>query len=44
MRGSDAQYRLEIDFLEAVNGALDQALKSAHHIQDYHFCARVTAP
>jgi len=22
---------------------LEAALRSAHHIQDYHFCARVTA-
>lgn len=27
----------------AVDHVLDLALRSAHHIQDYHFCARVTA-
>ncbi len=26
-----------------VESRLDRALKSAHHIQDYHFCARITA-
>ncbi|HWF87570.1 MAG TPA: hypothetical protein VN659_02010 [Pyrinomonadaceae bacterium] len=26
-----------------VDGAIDQSLRSAHNIQDYHFCARITA-
>jgi hypothetical protein len=32
-----------MDKPELLEDTLDEALRSAHHIQDYHFCARITA-
>lgn len=43
MRLADALCACGIDGAGEVKRALDAALRSSHHVQDYHFCARLTA-
>ncbi len=43
LRQADALRACRLDGGGALERTLDEALRSAHHIQDYHFCARVTA-
>ena len=43
LRLADALLVCRIDEPLVLNRVLDAALSSAHHIQDYHFCARITA-
>jgi hypothetical protein len=43
LRLADAIRVCRIDAGDVLDQTLEDALKSAHHIQDYHFCARITA-
>jgi hypothetical protein len=43
LRLADALRACRMEQNAALDLALDQALRFAHHIQDYHFCARTTA-
>jgi hypothetical protein len=43
LRAADALRACAMGDLEAIEARLVRALDSAHHIQDYHFCARVTS-
>jgi hypothetical protein len=43
LRLADAMRACRMVTPNTLAAALDDALSSAHHIQDYHFCARITA-
>jgi hypothetical protein len=43
LRTTDALRACAMGDPAALEARLDRALDSAHHIQDYHFCARITA-
>jgi hypothetical protein len=43
LRVADALRACSLAEPNALDARLDRALRSAHHIQDYHFCARITA-
>ncbi len=43
LRMADALRVCRMELSGVLDHTLDLALRSAHHIQDYHFCARVTA-
>jgi hypothetical protein len=43
LRAADALRACGLGDSATIEARLDRALESAHHIQDYHFCARVTA-
>ena len=43
LRLADALFAAGINLPGMREGVIQEALRSAHHIQDYHFCARVTA-
>jgi hypothetical protein len=43
LRLADAMRACRMDTPGTLAAALEDALSSAHHIQDYHFCARLTA-
>ena len=43
LRLADALRACGMNAPSLVEGTVEEALRSAHHIQDYHFCARVTA-
>jgi hypothetical protein len=43
LRAADALRACAMGDATAIEARLDRALESAHHIQDYHFCARITA-
>jgi hypothetical protein len=43
LRLADALRACRVDTPDTLTAILEDALDSAHHIQDYHFCARLTA-
>lgn len=43
LRLADALIACNVDRTNLLEDTLSLALRSAHHIQDYHFCARITA-
>lgn len=43
LRTADALHACRMASAVELERTLDEALRTAHHIQDYHFCARVTA-
>jgi hypothetical protein len=43
LRLADALRACRMDASGLREGIIEEALRAAHHIQDYHFCARVTA-
>jgi hypothetical protein len=43
LRVADALLACAMDDSTVIEARLDRALHAAHHIQDYHFCARITA-
>jgi hypothetical protein len=43
LRHADGLRACRLDQTAVLTAILDDALHTAHHIQDYHFCARITA-
>jgi hypothetical protein len=43
LRLADALRACRVDTPDTLTATLEDALSSSHHIQDYHFCARLTA-